>query len=319
MLSLPDSWVWDCWIVDDGEQYHLFFLFASRALHDPERRHRRAAIGHATSTDLKTWTRVADALVPSDAPAFDDLATWTGSIIKAPDAWYMFYTGTTDVNGHIRQQIGLATSTDLMTWHKAANNPILTTDPRWYEPLGDGWPDEHWRDPWVLADPDGDGWHMLITTRANHGPVDDRGVIGHATSPDLLTWQVQPPLSQSGTGFGQLEVPQIEKIDNQFFLVFSCLRPEFAHSRQRDPGSGGTWLAHAASPLGPYNITDARPLTDDTLYAGRITKDRNGRHVIIAFHNRHEGTFIGVTSDPIPFPDIPPTRATEPESGRSKP
>ena len=30
--------------------YHLFFLKASRALHDPDRRHWRATIGHATAT-----------------------------------------------------------------------------------------------------------------------------------------------------------------------------------------------------------------------------------------------------------------------------
>ena len=39
-----------------------------------------------------------------------------------------------------------------------------------------------------MPDPDGDGWHMLITARAAHGPVDDRGVVGHAWSADLRTW-----------------------------------------------------------------------------------------------------------------------------------
>jgi len=77
MFSLPDSWVWDFWFADDGESYHLFFLYASRALHDPEARHYRASIGHAVSSDLRDWNRVADALVRSDEVGFDDLATWT--------------------------------------------------------------------------------------------------------------------------------------------------------------------------------------------------------------------------------------------------
>ena len=51
-FDLPGSWVWDFWFADDGEQYHLFFLYASRALHDPDARHYRASIGHAVSTDL---------------------------------------------------------------------------------------------------------------------------------------------------------------------------------------------------------------------------------------------------------------------------
>ncbi len=58
VFDLPDSWVWDFWFADDGERYHLFFLYASRALHDPDRRHLRASIGHAVSDDLVSWSRV---------------------------------------------------------------------------------------------------------------------------------------------------------------------------------------------------------------------------------------------------------------------
>ena len=36
MLKLADSWVWDFWTADDGESYHRFFLYASKALHDPD-------------------------------------------------------------------------------------------------------------------------------------------------------------------------------------------------------------------------------------------------------------------------------------------
>lgn len=30
MLRLDDAWIWDSWIADDGERYHLFFLKAPR-------------------------------------------------------------------------------------------------------------------------------------------------------------------------------------------------------------------------------------------------------------------------------------------------
>ena len=30
MLRLEDRWVWDSWVVDDGERYHLFYLQAPR-------------------------------------------------------------------------------------------------------------------------------------------------------------------------------------------------------------------------------------------------------------------------------------------------
>ena len=30
MLRLEHDWVWDSWVADDGERYHLFFLKAPR-------------------------------------------------------------------------------------------------------------------------------------------------------------------------------------------------------------------------------------------------------------------------------------------------
>jgi sucrose-6-phosphate hydrolase SacC (GH32 family) len=192
MLRLPGDWMWDFWLADDGSRHHLFFLFATRALQEEQRRHHRAAIGHAVSDDLRTWARVNNAVAASDPPAFDDLATWTGSVVRGPDErWWLFYTGATWVDDQIRQTIGAATSPDLNVWQKDPSSPLVTADDRWYERLGDGiWPEEAWRDPWALADPHGHGWHMLITARANHGPAENRGVIGHARSPDLQWWEV---------------------------------------------------------------------------------------------------------------------------------
>jgi sucrose-6-phosphate hydrolase SacC (GH32 family) len=113
MLRLPGAWVWDFWLADNGDRYHVFFLFASRALQDERRRHRHAAIGHAVSDDLRNWVQVRDVLAASDPPAFDDLATWTGSVVRHDDRWWLFYTGATLVDERIRQTIGVATSTDL--------------------------------------------------------------------------------------------------------------------------------------------------------------------------------------------------------------
>ena len=98
-----------------------------------------------------------------------------------------------------------------MRWRWVSTNPVLLTappaarkpDPR--PPTANEAAritEEAWRDPWVFADPGGDGWHMLVTARANHGPADDRGVIGHAVSPDLKRWEVRPPISKPGSGFG---------------------------------------------------------------------------------------------------------------------
>lgn len=303
MFDLPDSWVWDYWFADDGERYHLFFLYASRALHDPEARHYRASIGHAVSTDLVEWTRVADALVRSDAPAFDELATWTGSVVRHPDGtWFMFYTGATLApGGQNVQRIGYATSPDLFTWTKAAG-PVLEAKGPWYEKLSSGaWHDEAFRDPWVFADPDGNGWHMLITARSPEGPVDGRGVIGHAWSADLRTWELREPLSApSVEGFGQLEVLQAEIVDGRPVVIFSCLKEQSTDSRRAE--AAGTWAVPAESLLGPFDIDAAYPLTDEDLYVGRLLQRRSdGRWLLFAFRNIGEdGRFVGGVTDPMP-------------------
>lgn len=305
MFRLPDSWLWDFWLARDEQTYHLFFLYASRALHEPDRRHLRAAVGHAVSTDLVHWERVADAIVRDDAPAFDHTATWTGSVVRGPDgSWSMFYTGTVrHEDGTLHQQVGRAVSTDLYHWLKDPRNPLVSADSRWYETLGGAapWADEHWRDPWVFADPDGDGWHMLITGRANHGPLDERGVVAHARSADLADWQVGPPLSGPDGGFGQLEVFQVENVDGRWVLIFNCLDGEFSAARARAGGPGGIWAAEAASALGPYDIAGATLLSDDRYYVGKLVQDPAGRWVLLAFVNKDEnGAFVGDLSDPMP-------------------
>ncbi len=303
MLRLPDSWLWDFWIVKDEQTYHLFFLYASRALHVPERRHLRAGIGHAVSADLTNWERAADAVVRDDPPSFDQTATWTGSVVRGPDGmWSMFYTGTVRrQDGALVQQIGRATSADLYHWTKDDRNPLVRADPRWYETIGgvDPWRDEHWRDPWVFADPEGNGWHMLITARADHGPVGERGVIGHARSPDLVDWQVYPPLTEPGAGFGHLEVPQVENVYGQWVLVFNCLHDE--QSDARKGGGGGVFVARAASPLGPFDLADASLLADDRYYVGKLVRDPEDRWVFLAFANTDgRGEFVGELTDPAP-------------------
>lgn len=302
MFSLPDSWVWDFWFADDGDRYHLFFLYASRALHDPEARHYRASIGHAVSSDLVHWDRIEDALVRADAPAFDDLATWTGSVVRHPDGtWFLFYTGATRAPGGKNvQRIGCATSPDLLTWQRAAENPVLAADPRWYETLGDGWHDEAFRDPWVFAD--GDGWHMLITARAATGEPFERGVVGHAVSADLRHWDLRPPLTAPGPrGFGQLEVLQAEVVDGRPVLLFSCLAEHASAERRATGTTGGIWAAPAGGLLGPFDIAAAEPVTDDRFYSGRLIRRRaDDRWVLLAFHHRGEHGFAGAISDPMP-------------------
>ena len=302
MFQLADSWVWDHWYAQVDGEYHLFFLWAKRGPDGPDARHFQAAVGHAVSTDLVNWRRVAEALARSEPPAFDDLATWTGSVVRHPDGrWYLFYTGATmGADGRNAQSVGLATSPDLLTWTKRPE-AVLQPDPAWYETLETShWQDQAFRDPWVLADPQGNGWHMLITARANHGATFDRGVVGHAWSADLDSWGLRPPLSAPVEGgFGQLEVIQVEVIDGRPVMIFSCLAEHAAPARRGN--GGGIWAAPAASLLGPFDIAGAYQLTDDQLYAGRLIRGPGGRWLFTAFRQRLGGeAFLGRIVGPWP-------------------
>jgi len=302
-LVLPTHWVWDFWLVDTASEYHMFFLRAPREVAAADR-HWNVSIGHAVSTDLTHWQVVADALVPSPEPAFDDYTTWTGSVVRADDGtWCLFYTGLSRRERGQVQRVGLATSTDLMTWRRHGSGPLVSSDPRWYHQWTGSGDVEAWRDPWVLRDPDGDGWHMLVTATGRTGAPDQRGVLGHAWSADLLSWQVRPPLSEPSSGYAQLEVPTLAVVEGAPVLLFNCLGPQLSHERRRRGDRGGVWMVRPRSLLGPYEVREAVRLTDESLYVGRLVQDRAGRWVLLAFVNEdRDGAFVGSVSDPIPVP-----------------
>ena len=302
-LRLEDKWIWDSWYAFDGERYHAFYLHASRALGDPVRRHRNPIVGHAVSDDLTNWTVVRDALIVSDSPAFDSWTTWTGSVIRDDNGlWWMFYTGTSREDGGDVQTIGAATSTDLMEWTKLSSEPMVSADARWYEKLDKTiWHDEAWRDPWVFRfENDPSTWHMLVTARANHGDPATRGVLGHATSTDLLNWDVRPPLSSPGQGFGQLEVFQFEVVDGVPVLVFCCGWRELSAERRAEFGErDATYSVAVSADLTEVDFNRAKAFEDPLVYAARIIQGKDGWY-LIGFVNEVDGKFVGELCDPVP-------------------
>ncbi|HYI32702.1 MAG TPA: glycosyl hydrolase family 32 [Glaciibacter sp.] len=324
-LVLPDKWIWDSWFVRNGDTVHVFYLHASRALGDPERRHLHPIVGHAISTDLVNWTVLRDALTVSEAPAFDDGTTWTGSVIRDDDGtWWMFYTGTSLAEDKKVQRIGAATSSDLVTWTKVSTEPLIEADPAAYELLDRTlWHDEAWRDPWVFRFPDESRWHMLITARVNHGEPSSRGVMGHAVSDNLRDWTVLPPLSAPGQGFGQLEVLQFATVDGVPLILFSCGASELDVERVAAGDVGGIYSVVVDPRLENVDFTRARLFERTDLYAGRLVQDAAGGWNLIAFVNIVDHAFVGTLSDPIPVSAHPEyglmRRASEIKAATSAP
>jgi beta-fructofuranosidase len=257
------------------------------------------------SQDLRTWTVLPDALGPGAAGAWDDLATWTGSVIRTEDGWWMFYTGICRGDDGLHQRIGRAFSTDLTTWTKD-DNFVLEADPEHFEQLDvTVWPDLCWRDPCVFADPDNGGYAMLVTARLPDGPADGRGVVALLRSPDLRDWTVVGPVTEPGD-FGHLEVPQVVAIEDRYYLVFCAYA--FANSAERIARVGsstGTHLYVGGTATGPF-----KPVSDElfaadaigSLYAGKLVHDpvTDDWSFLAFLQHDADNNFIGALSNPIP-------------------
>lgn len=307
-LRLPDKWVWDFWFARRDREWHIFYLQAPRSLGDPAIRHHNATIGHAVSLDCRDWQVVDDAIHPGPQGSWDDLATWTGSVIEHEGRWYMLYTGINRAEQGLIQRIGLAVSDDLVRWTKHEANPVLEADSRWYELLDlDRWRDQSWRDPYLFYWPEDGLFHALITARSPWGPSDGAGVIAHATSKDLVHWEVLPPLTDPGE-FAQVEVAQLMKNDDGVKIVFSCHTEDHSNVRVERMGRrapGGTFVFFAKTFEGPYSVSD-NPVTGpdnppEVLYAGKVIDRGVHQLEFMAFYGDNEVDFVGELTDPLPI------------------
>ncbi len=306
MLKIKDKWIWDFWFAKENNIHHIFYLQAPKSLIDETKRHHNATIGHAVSSDLINWKILNDALQPGLPGSWDDLATWTGSIIQSNKVWYMFYTGVNHLEKGLIQRIGLATSNDLISWNKHAHNPIIKADKKWYELLDlISWHDHAWRDPYVFSY--NNKFYSLITARVNYGPADARGVIACAESSNLIDWKVKAPITKPGE-FGQLEVPQLIKKNNSYYIVFSTSVETTSLNRKQRSGIKIVTGSHSLvsdNPFGPYRLLKEEFLFGDvhgSLYSGKIVEHCGDKDLIMAFHNyTPEGNFLGYISDPFPI------------------
>lgn len=305
MLSLKDHWVWDSWYMHDGARWHCWYLKAPTSIGDPALRHWNVSQGHAVSDDLVDWRDHSTALTPSEE-GWDDYTTWTGSVLEGDDGQYhYFYTGSTRAENGMIQRIGHAVGTDLENWERVGDGFCLDlTGPnaRFYETDWEGrWHDRAMRDPWVMKDPDGDGWLMYFTARVpDVEEVNAAGCIGFATSPDLKDWTLQPPVYTGS--WGQLEVPQVFEVEGTWYCLFCMVedhQSKACRAAHGQSGRGNHYLV-ADNPRGPWALPDG-PFLDvsDERYAARIV-DHNGLQILGFKDGEMRGAFGGYIMDPSP-------------------
>lgn len=154
--------------------YHLFYQY------NPEGAfHHRILWGHATSTDLVTWTDQPVALEPTDGPDSPDAdGCWSGVLVNDAGTPTLVYSGR---NGERELPCVAVGSPDLLTWTKAPENPVIAAPPAGVDVTA-------YRDHCVWRE--GSRWRQLVGSGI-------RGRGGTAflyESADLRTWDYIGPL-----------------------------------------------------------------------------------------------------------------------------
>jgi len=207
---------WQCkdhTIVKHDGLYHVFYIQSL----PPDGHWMRTEkwFGHITSPDLRHWTQHANVLsvdVPNPA-AWESEFVWAPKIIEDPNSndWLMYYTGA---NYEVAQQVGLASSHNLINWYRFGGNPI-------YSPSSWGvWDPNLWsncRDPEIYFEPDSLKHYMFNTASAE---PDSMGAISLAESSTLSTWTDLGPFFVNDSQ-NVMESVQFVKREGAYHLFFT--------------------------------------------------------------------------------------------------
>jgi predicted GH43/DUF377 family glycosyl hydrolase len=94
-----------------------------------------AVIGLATSDDLLHWQLTDPILRPQDGASWEHGGLYRPDLMLDRGTYYLYYNAKTDPlpkseGGGWHEQTGVATSTDLKTWTRYRENPVLHNGPR---------------------------------------------------------------------------------------------------------------------------------------------------------------------------------------------
>ncbi|MCK4700197.1 MAG: glycoside hydrolase family 68 protein [Bacteroidales bacterium] len=284
--------LWDSWLIKDNNKFHIFYLQATPSK-DPEERHNsHVTIGHAVSEDLIHWKELPIALEPGENDSWDDLALWTGSVIKKDEKYFMFYTGRNkNEDKKWIQKIGLAVSNDLTKWGKIKNNPILEAEKYYYidnqknklEKIG------AWRDPFIFQDPESQKYYMTISAREKNNKREYDGCVAIAESSNLLNWKILPPIFSPNV-YDEIETTQVIFHKGFYYLFFSThasnYEPNFAKKNGAFGGLHCYYSKNLFEGYKPVNDNGVVLGNGDEMYDIRLLHDKKDKFFAIGWFNK---------------------------------
>lgn len=305
MYQPRNHWLWDFWLAWDGRQHHLYYLQAPQALGDPEARHRKAAIGHAVSIDLRHWYELGETFRKGQAGAWDDRCTWTGSIQPTGNCYAMLYAGTNQRQGSSTQHIGLAWSDDLHHWQRGHSEPVIPHDSVQYFGHNTVHANEcAWRDPYLFQQAGSDDVLVLLAAQVAGGDASDggaHGAIASAHSHDWRNWTVTAPI-YSSPGFFLMEIPQLITVNGWYYLSFSVMADwiRLRHLPLEDQARTGTYYVYSRSLKGPWHYGGRLCGTSDEMHYGFKLIQHQSQLMGLYWrgYDQH-GHFLGDLSDPL--------------------
>lgn len=204
-IMAPANWINDPnGLVQYKGEYHVFYQH-----HPYDENWGPMHWGHVKSKDLVHWEHLPIALAPGDACDTD--GCFSGSAVDNDGELTLIYTGHHYMDKEkdlFYQNQNLAVSTDGVTFHKVAENPVIT------EPPTDS--SHHFRDPKVWKHKD--SWYMVVgnSTKENVGRV----ILYR--SPDLRKWSYIGVLAQGNKKLGFMwECPDFFELDGKYVLMLS--------------------------------------------------------------------------------------------------
>jgi beta-fructofuranosidase len=248
--------------------YHLFYLKDYR---DTEGHGEGTPWWHLMTHDFVHFEDWGEAL-PRGATGSQDVWVFTGSAMRGPDAFHIFYTGH---NGHFYntpkpvQGVLHATSPDLRTWRKDPGLFFLASTDRYEK--------DDWRDPFVFWNEEAQEYWMLLAARKKEGPSRNRGCTALAASKDLVHWEVRPAFWAPDEYYTH-ECPDLFRLGDWWYLVYSTFSERSVTHHRMSRSLQGPWLA-------PANDTfDGR-----AYYAAKTAADEAGRRYVFGWVPTREG------------------------------